>query len=424
MSLMKLVWPAALLYAGIELWRKKVGDAKVRIALERIEQTRVFFYPDSTHALLTFRFPIRNIGNQQALIIDASAWLQPAGERFSDLQPVCRLINLSAPRSDGYWEAFIIPAGKEIVAEVRVFLTAPDIRARLQELGQVRFDILYKYYCRNPLQYKKYEALFSVSDFIETRTLPAEPKVLKPDKPRSEPDPSAQVLPLRTHLLRPGEDVIEICERYTKGVARPGDMITLAESAVAIMQGRLVYCEDLNPGFAATRLNSLFGMHSSLSSPYAFEMAIREIGLPKILYATAAGVVGRLRGRPGDFYAVAGRGVAAIDDCTGTLPPFDKHVVMGPARGQQLVDEIKARLGLDAAIVDANDLGKVDVFHISDPARKREVEEALKPNPAGNASEMTPLVLIRGDWRPAAAEVSPVAVITVATDGPSQILPA
>ena len=68
---------------------------------------------------------------------------------------------------------------------------------------------------------------------------------------------------------------------------------------------------------------------------------------------------------------------------------------MGPARGEQVVAEIKAKLGMDACIVDANDLGKVDIFHISDASRSQEVMDALKPNPAGNAAEMTPLVLIR-----------------------------
>ena len=122
---------------------------------------------------------------------------------------------------------------------------------------------------------------------------------------------------------------------------------------------------------------------------------MREIGVGKVLLSMLAGVVGKFTGKPGEFYRVAGRPIAAIDDCTGTLPPFDKYVVMGPARGEQLVMEIKARTGMDACIVDANDLGKVDIFHISDKARSAEVVEALRPNPQGNAAEMTPLVLIQ-----------------------------
>ena len=141
-------------------------------------------------------------------------------------------------------------------------------------------------------------------------------------------------------------------------------------------------------------------MNSSLSSPYALEMAIREVGLPKILVSVVAGVAGKLRGKAGEFYRVAGRSVATIDDCTGTLPPFDKHVVMGPARGDQLCAALKAATGYEIAIVDANDLGKVDVLHLSDPSRKNAVIEALKPNPQGNADEMTPIVLIKQEYSP------------------------
>ena len=68
---------------------------------------------------------------------------------------------------------------------------------------------------------------------------------------------------------------------------------------------------------------------------------------------------------------------------------------MGPANGQQICEEVYKATGIDCTIVDANDLGKVDVLALSDPTRKAEVEEALKINPAGNASEMTPIVIIR-----------------------------
>jgi hypothetical protein len=392
-SLLAWLLPFGVGYLGLEGLRRKVGDAKVRFALERVEQSQIYYYPDGSHALLSFKFPVRNVGRQQALIIDARALLQPAGDRHNDLQPVTRLVNLSAPRQDGYWEAFIVSVGEEIMVEVRMFLTSPDIRRKVQELGALRFDLHYKYYCRAPMAYCKEELILHWADFKETNEMPPEPTPPPVKKPPV--DTSGQVVPLRTHLLRPGEDVVEVCEKYVAGVGRPGDMIALAESAVAIMQGRLAYCEDVTPGFFARKLTCLFGMHSSLSSPYAFEMGIREVGLGRMLLATVVGAAGKLLRRKGDFYRIAGRGVAAIDDCTGTLPPFDKHVVMGPARGEQVVAEIKAKLGMDACIVDANDLGKVDIFHISDTSRSQEVIEALKPNPAGNAAEMTPLVLIR-----------------------------
>ncbi|CAN0090581.1 unnamed protein product, partial [Phaeothamnion confervicola] len=378
---------------ALEAWGRKVGDAKVRLALERVEQAKVYYYPDGTHALLTFRFPMRNTGRQQALVINATAGLQPKGDRHSDLQPVTRLVNVSRPRKDGYWEAYVIATDDEIWCEVRMFLTAPEIRRKVQELGQLRFDLHFSYYCRQPLAYHREELLLHWTDFEEVTAAPEE---ATPEPPKRAPVPEdAPVYPVKTHLLMAGEDIVQICERYAIPNGKPGDIIALAETAVAIVQGRLAYCEDIKPRWLACKLNCLFGMHSSLSSPYALEMAFREVGLARMLLATTVGIAGKLVRRPGDFYRIAGRAIAAIDDCTGTLPPFDKHVVMGPARGDQVCAEIKAKTGMDVVIVDANDLGKVDIFHTSDASRNAEVVEALKPNPQGNGPEMTPLVIIR-----------------------------
>lgn len=395
MSLLSVVAPIALSYFALQAWRKKVGDARVVARLDQVRQPEIYFYPGNTHAVLSCRFPMRNVGKQQALVIEARAYMQPSGDRFSDLQPVCRLINLSAPRLDGYWEAFIIPVGGETELEIRLNLTSADgIAEKIKELGVLRLDVHFQYYCRSLMQYQKCELTLPIDHFVRLDQRPAEP-LPAPSKPKAPVDPDATVVPLRTHLIRPGESVLEVVQRYAGEVGKPGDMVALAETVVAIMQNRLAYVEEIRPRFLARQLNVLFGMHSSLSSPYSLEMAMREVGVGRILLATAAGIAGKLARREGDFYRLAGRAVAAIDDCTGTLPPFDKYVVMGPASGDKLVAEIKAKTGMDACIVDANDLGKVDIFHISDPARSQEVVDALKPNPQGNAAEMTPLVLIR-----------------------------
>jgi hypothetical protein len=396
MSLMSLAGSATAGYLLTKLWKRKVGDARVVVRPELARQARLFVNAEDTRGVLSCRLTMKNLGNQQALVIDAHTHLQPSGDHYSELRPVCRLLNLDAPRADGYWEAFIISIGKEIEVEIRTEVTSPEggLTAKLAAMGAARFDFHYKYYCRTPMHYCKVEVVLPIDSFErleQEMEWPAPP----PSKPKAPIDLEAPVVPLRTHLLRPGESVVEIVQRYAGEVGKPGDIVALAETAVAIMQNRMSYCEDIRPRFLARQLNFLFGMHSSLSSPYSMEMAIREVGLSRILLATAAGVLGKITRREGDFYRLAGRGVAAIDDCTGTLPPFDKHVVMGPAQGDQLVAEIKAKTGMDAVIVDANDLGKVDIFHTSDASRNQEVVDALKPNPQGNAAEMTPLVLIR-----------------------------
>ena len=400
-KLFAMLAPLAIGAAALEAAGVKVGDCRVSLRGDRITD-KILYFADDHRACLRFTIPMKNTGRQQALVIDAAAHLQPVGDSFSEVQPVVRWINLEAPRKDGYWEAFIIKPGKDLSTTVEIWLSASDLRARMEKMDTFRVDLHYKFYCRTPLKYRKEELTFSLDSFQEVPRLESIEAPSSPPKPGpTVPAAERAVLPIKTELLRPGDDLAEIIVRHTAGVAKPGDLIAIAETVVAIVQGRLVYCEDINPGYFATRLNKLFEMNSSLSSPYAMEMAIREVGLPKILMATAAGVVGKARGKAGEFYRVAGRAVATIDDCTGTLPPFDKHVVMGPARGDQLVASLKAATGFEIAIVDANDLGKVDVLHLSDPSRFNAVVEALKPNPQGNAGEMTPIVLIRKSYQPA-----------------------
>lgn len=404
MLLLLLLSPVLLALIAIELWGRKVGDCRVSLRIDQLGQKEIYL-ADEQHACLRFTVPLKNTGNQQALIIDAHAQLQPAGELYSDLQPVTRLVNPECPRQDGYWEATIIKAGRDLKTVVELWISSPDVETELLNLEALRIDYSYKFYCRNPLAYRREEIFLDLDSFRRVDVLqPLVPPVGPEAEKEKKPDPEARVVPLRTPLLRPGDDVVEVVRRYTEGVGKPGDIVALAESAVAICQGRLIYCEDIRPGFFATRLNKIFDMNSSMSSVYAMEAAIKEAGLPRILMSTAAGVLGKLRGKPGEFYRLAGRPVAVIDDCTGTLPPFDKHVVLGPARGDELCAKIKNELGYEATIVDANDLGKVDVLHLTDPGREHEVVEALKPNPQGNAGEMTPLVLIKKQEAPTQEE--------------------
>lgn len=400
-KLLAFLAPIALGAAALEVAGMRVGDCRVSLRSDRITEKTIFF-ADENRACIRFNLPFKNTGRQQALMIDTACFLQPVGDDHSDLQPVARWINRESPRADGYWEAWLIKPGSDLQTTVEIWLSAPKIKERLENLSTFRVDCHYKFYCRTPMHYRKDELTFQLDSFEEIQRLPEikKPKAEVPKIRRNLPK-NPHVLPLKTKLLRPGDDLIEVIKAATEGKGKPGDLVAIAETVVAIVQGRLVYCEDIKPSYFATRLNKLFEMNSSLSSPYALEMAIREVGLPKILMSVAAGAVGKLRGKAGEFYRLAGRSVATIDDCTGTLPPFDKHVVMGPARGDQLCASIKAATGFEIAIVDANDLGKVDVLHLSDPTRKAAVVEALKPNPQGNADEMTPIVLIKQEFEPA-----------------------
>jgi hypothetical protein len=93
----------------------------------------------------------------------------------------------------------------------------------------------------------------------------------------------------------------------------------------------------------------------------------------------------------------AGAACSTIDGYTGTLPPYERAIVLGPAEPDRVSTELAAELDLHVAIVDANDLRRAKALGASPRVNRANVEQALLGNPAGNGDEQTPLVILA--WR-------------------------
>jgi F420-0:gamma-glutamyl ligase len=204
------------------------------------------------------------------------------------------------------------------------------------------------------------------------------------------------VIPLQTKIITPEDQLLKIIATCAGPHLRPGDTLVLAESVVAIAQGRLIRPEQVKPSVWALALARFVSQDGSLSSPYAMQVIMNESGWLRTLFAFCAAAMTRLMfGRRGDFYRFAGQQASLVDDVTGNMPPFDKHIVLGPSHPEQVVAEIKGQFGVEAAIVDANDLGCTKILAATTGANKKLLLKVFKANPAGNADQQTPLVIIR-----------------------------
>lgn len=202
-------------------------------------------------------------------------------------------------------------------------------------------------------------------------------------------------VPIKTHLVTEEDDIAKVVARYTSAVADPGDLIAVAESVVAITQGRAILPEKVKPRLLARLLCRLPKKDGSLATPPAMELAIREVGVCRILLGVAAAGLGRLVGRRGDFFRVAGRQLALIDDIAGTMPPYDRHVVLGPKDPEAVVASIKQITGIDAMITDVNDMRCVDILACTARLDEEEIKKALLDNPFGNDDQRTPIVVLK-----------------------------
>jgi F420-0:gamma-glutamyl ligase len=205
-----------------------------------------------------------------------------------------------------------------------------------------------------------------------------------------------EIIPVQTKIITPEDRMLEIVATYAGPYLQPGDTLVLAESVVAIIQGRLIRPEQVKPSPWALSLARFVNQDGSLSSPYAMQVIMNESGIVRTLFAFCVAALTRLVfGRRGDFYRLAGGQASLVDDITGNMPPFDKHIVLGPSHPEQVIAEIKKRFGVEAAIIDANDLGRTKILSATTGVSQNLLLKVFRVNPAGNADQQTPIVIIR-----------------------------
>ena len=208
-------------------------------------------------------------------------------------------------------------------------------------------------------------------------------------------------IPIRTRVVMPGDDLDEFIREYAADVVREGDLLFVTEKIVAITQGRSYLVEDIKPrklAFFLSKYVTRTPHGIGLGMPETMEMALRECGPIRILFAAAVSAVTKLFGRKGDFYRIAGDKARAIDGPTsGTIPPYNKAVVLGPERPQGVARDAKALLGgvAEVAVVDINDLGGNILGSTLDRAGEQRLVSILKDNPLGQGHQSTPLGIVR-----------------------------
>lgn len=205
--------------------------------------------------------------------------------------------------------------------------------------------------------------------------------------------------PISTPVIRQGDDIAEVLRESLNGRMEKGDICFISEKSVACAQGRAILMEDIHPGALATVLSRFVHKSShgiGLSMPETMEVALRECGVARILLASAVSAVGKLFGRKGWFYLVAGEKAAAIDGpCPNTIPPYNRCVVPAPLHPDRECRRLSLALGCSVAIVDVNDLGGRVLGVSSEKLDRRLIVQALRDNPLGQGDEHTPAGILR-----------------------------
>ncbi len=282
------------------------------------------------------------------------------------------------PRPDGYWLADIIGSQENLGFKVAIEIWGEDLSQLQTAWVKVRYTI---HGIDGECPHTRH-AIVPLRE-PEPKTLPWQSK------------PGAQVLPVKTHLLTHADDPVEVVKRYVTPHAQPGDIVTLGETPLAIMQDRIRHPETVRPGWLAKRLCHLFGQRANLATASSLQVLIDLVGPVRVGWAFVFGAIAKVLGKSGVFYQLAGEQARLIDDVSGTIPPYDRFILLGPDNPNAVVDRIYRETGIQAAIVDVNDLQAVKILAATSGISHPALETSLRSNPAGNADEQTPLVLVR-----------------------------
>ncbi len=208
-------------------------------------------------------------------------------------------------------------------------------------------------------------------------------------------------LPIRTRVVGPDDDIVDVVVSAAGDELVAGDVLFVTEKIVAITQGRAYPVASITPRPLAVRLARYVTKTPSgigLGMPETMEMALRECGIPRILFAAAVAAVTKLFGKKGAFYVIAGPKARGIDGPTsGTIPPYNTQVVLAPNRPNGVARDLKAALrdDIDVLVVDINDFGGNVLGSTLSSRENRLMERVLADNPLGQGHQSTPLGIIR-----------------------------
>jgi len=206
-------------------------------------------------------------------------------------------------------------------------------------------------------------------------------------------------LAIRTHVLAPPDDLCQVAQKYAKPLLQKGDVLFFTEKAVAAVQGRAVPVDEIKVSLLARILVKFVYKNPGgigISMPESMEMAVRECGRLRILFAAFISAIGKLLGKRGWFYKIAGYRVAAIDGPADyVIAPYNRCVVLGPLEPDKTAQKIADAVNCPVIITDINDLGGQILGASSQEIDRLLMVRILKDNPLGQSKQQTPIGIIR-----------------------------
>lgn len=212
-------------------------------------------------------------------------------------------------------------------------------------------------------------------------------------------------IPLKTRLIKNGDDLMALLEEYARPLLAPGDLLFISEKVVCLTQGdRIIRADAVQTTalarFLATKVRNGAGTPQFKGLGHgtapAMQLLIEEAGVLRVLFAATVSAVTRPLGIKGAFYYLIGKQAKSIDcPMSWTIEEFRDYAKRAPREPNGVARALKERFGVEVAIVDANYQGAFSLGKSTSSISEKFIQEVLRDNPAGQDSEMTPFFIIR-----------------------------
>jgi len=185
---------------------------------------------------------------------------------------------------------------------------------------------------------------------------------------------------------------------------KEGDTVYVSEKALTITQGRVVDMGTLKPTFLARLLarnvGNLYGADDfhgfGHGTDIAMQAVIEEAGYLRALFAAVVSALTRPLGIRGLFYVLCGKRAKSIDcPMSFLILEYAHSVKLAPNDPSGAAKRIKALLGCDVVILDANYRGAFSLGKSTRAITESFVGRLFRDNPLGQSDEMTPFCIAR-----------------------------
>lgn len=182
-------------------------------------------------------------------------------------------------RADGYWPAYIVKGHKSTRVHVAITLSGTAPAPVGERVDTVWVDV----------HWVNYGPFGRLSRRQGVAVPLRRPAVTTAAQAEFRSGDQCSVLPLKTHLLGPLDDCIEVLRHYSADLLQKGDILTIGETPVAVIQGRYAHPSTINPGWLARLLCRVFHPTSSLATACGLQTLINQVGPTRVLLARQIG---------------------------------------------------------------------------------------------------------------------------------------